>query len=248
MASILRKRFGRRQRGYVLITSLIFLLVLTLIAVVVTKNTSLNLKMSRNYIEKTAAFEGSEVARLDTDNMLDAFVFSRGWLAPWGSVAATDFGAWGCPTGTVTGPHCTMDVLSPTSTLSNLVVADPVTNPPWDLMSSNYVSTGSSPYAGTFQSFAPTVRFLFDGSGNGSYSDFNDITAVVSIFRLGVYNNPGSGTAMIAGYEGTGKGAAGAGASILFYVKSMEMNGGISATPTGSVAFTGADYRDTIRN
>lgn len=243
MFRALKDRLTRRQRGYVLITSLIFLMVLTLVAVVATKNTTLQLKMSRNYIRKEIAFEGSEVARMDADNMLDAFIFSRGWpTTQGGAVSATDFGPWPC--GSSGSANCNLQVLSPTSTPGSLVNAT-TTNPPQDLTSSNYAT---SPYTGTIQNFAPTMLFQYDAAGNSTYTDNNDVNALIYIFRLGVFNNPGSGTAMIAGYEGTGKGAAGAGTAILFYVKSVDMNGGISATPSGSVAWSGADFRDTIRN
>lgn len=235
------KQLSRRQRGYVLITSLIFLLVLTLVAVMATKNTTLQLKMSRNYIRKEIAFEDTEVARMDADNMLDGYLFNRGWITPYGSVSATDFGTW-------PSAPMSLQVLSPTSTLSNLVVADPVTNIPQDLTSGNYASPPVCPGAASISCFAPTLWFQFSAQNNGTYSSYHDINALIYIYRLGVYNNPGSGTAMIAGYEGTGKGAAGAGSSILYYVKAVAMNGGISANPGGSVAWSGADFRDTIRN
>jgi hypothetical protein len=67
----------------------------------------------------------------------------------------------------------------------------------------------------------------------------------IAIYKLGVGNAPGSGAAMISGYEGTGKGAAGAGALVYYYLRSQATLGGFGAS--GAAAYTGADYRAVIR-
>src|SRR5579859_6561716 len=80
------------QRGFVLVTALIFLVMLTLIGVVATKNTTLGLKMSRNFLVKTQTFEAAETARVKVDDVLDSATYWRGWPSSMGgNVTTTDF-------------------------------------------------------------------------------------------------------------------------------------------------------------
>jgi hypothetical protein len=235
----------RRQAGYVLVTSLIFLVVLTLVAVVATKNTTMQLKMSRNFVEKASAFEGSEVARLQANDITDAMMFNRGWpvncgsTACGGTVSTADWGNKPWP--------ATMTLLSGAATPTNLQAASS-TNTPQSLYSSNAAAASwCTPAVPSISCFAPTIEYQYSPSGDTTYNNPGDIAAIISIFRLGVFNNAGSGSAMIAGYEGTGKGAASSGSNLLFYLKSEDLIGGLTS-PSGTVAYTGAYFQDTIRN
>jgi len=73
-----------RQTGAVLITSLIFLLVLTLVALVASQSSVMETRMSTNAVIKKRAFESSEALRTGTDDLLDAHLFNRGWPSAFG--------------------------------------------------------------------------------------------------------------------------------------------------------------------
>ena len=247
-----------RQHGFVLVTALIFLVVLTLIGVVATKNTTLGLKMSKNFLEKTQTFEAAETARVKIDDLVDSATYNRGWPSSMGgTVADADFdtgngfygGAWPCSAAasSTTGATCSVTLLGQTNTTA----AASSSNQPWVISDGNQLT----------ECIGPTLTTPTSADNNscpaGNMDKFNNLTyeydgspaiyGYVSIYKLGVANAPGSGAAMISGYEGTGKGAAGAGAMVFYYLRSRAMVGGVSFTPTGTVAFTGADYRAVIR-
>jgi hypothetical protein len=234
---------GFLQRGYVLVTSLIFLMVLTLVAVIATKNTTLELKMSHNFLEKSQAFEGSEAARLKAGDLVDALMFYRGWPANYGGTATTtDFDG---SLYNQTWP-ATMQLMSADGTTAASASA-----PPQDYTTANYggnISCNGASVPVSIQCIPITLEYQYSPTSDGTYAATTDVNAYISVFRLGVFNNAGSGTAMNAGYEGTGKGAAGAGAAILLYIRSQAMMGGLSSNPSGAVSYTGADFRDTVRN
>jgi hypothetical protein len=68
-----------RQNGYVLITAMIFLAILTLVAVVSSQSTTFEYKMSTNLVLKDRAFQSSETGRTAIGDVLDAHIFERGW-------------------------------------------------------------------------------------------------------------------------------------------------------------------------
>ena len=67
------------QTGAVLVTSLVFLLVLTLVAVIAMQSTITDQKISTNVAFKTKSFEYSEAPRPKAGDVMDAHVFERGW-------------------------------------------------------------------------------------------------------------------------------------------------------------------------
>ena len=67
------------QRGAVLVVSLIFLVMLTMVAVIANQSTVLETRMSTNTIVKTRAVEASEALRMASNELLDAHLFYRGW-------------------------------------------------------------------------------------------------------------------------------------------------------------------------
>lgn len=236
------RTYSRRQSGFVLVTALIFLVVLTLIGVVATKNTTLGLKMSRNFLEKTQTFEAAETARVKADDLLDAATYNRGWPSGspyYGSVTPSDFttgngfygNSWPC---TNTGDNCTLTLLGQTDPTS----AASSSNTPWVISDGNPTSEAITTPGTMPSTLVNNLQFEYDGNPA--------IYGYIAIYKLGVGNAPGSGAAMISGYEGTGKGAAGAGALVYYYLRSQATLGGFSNT-SGAVAYTGADYRAVIR-
>ena len=230
-----------RQRGFVLVTALIFLVVLTLIGVVATKNTTLGLKMSRNFLEKTQTFEAAETARVKADDLLDAATYNRGWPTTYnGTVTPSDFNtgngfygnSWPC---TNTGDNCTLTLLGADGNAATS------SNTPWVISDGNQASetfsAGQLPGQTPSSALINNLKYEYDGNPA--------VYGYIAIYKLGVGNAPGSGAAMISGYEGTGKGAAGAGALVYYYLRSQATLGGFGAT--GAAAYTGADYRAVIR-
>ena len=68
-----------QQQGLALLTSLIFLTVLTLIAIISTQNSSLEYQMSTNLAFKERAFQSSEAARKTVGTVVEDYVFQTGW-------------------------------------------------------------------------------------------------------------------------------------------------------------------------
>ncbi|MGD8378371.1 MAG: PilX N-terminal domain-containing pilus assembly protein [Gammaproteobacteria bacterium] len=201
------------QSGYVLVTALIFLLVLTLVAVIATKNTSLELRMSRNFTNHVRSFETSEGTRLAINDLVDAHVYNRGW-----------------PT-TVTGG--TIDPATFASPIPpGLTILDKDGDGvPDDLYikndaGENVLDPGT---LDTDMTYSRTV--------NGE-----TMTSKLSVFKLGTSNNPGSSTAMISGYEGTGKATAGSGGAVYFQLRS------VAEGLDGAIAVTASVYRHVVRD
>lgn len=80
----------KQQTGAVLITSLIFMLVLTVIALVASQSTMLETRMSTNTVFTERAIESSEALRTGTDDLLDAHLFHRGWPIALGGSLPND--------------------------------------------------------------------------------------------------------------------------------------------------------------
>ncbi len=68
-----------KQKGFALLTSLVFLTVLTLIAILSTQNSSLEYQMSTNLVFKERAFQSSEAARRTVGTVVEDYVFQTGW-------------------------------------------------------------------------------------------------------------------------------------------------------------------------
>lgn len=73
-----------RQSGAVLITSLMFLVVLTLVALVASQSTVLEARMSSNTIVKARATEASDSLRVGANDLLDGHLYNRGWPTTFG--------------------------------------------------------------------------------------------------------------------------------------------------------------------
>jgi hypothetical protein len=68
-----------RQRGAVLITSLMFMVVLTLVALMANQSTVLEARMSTNTIVKQRATESSEALRTGINDLLQGHFYSDDW-------------------------------------------------------------------------------------------------------------------------------------------------------------------------
>lgn len=70
---------ARLQTGYILVTSMVFLLVLTMVAVFGIQYSVLEYQMGTNTAFTTQAMEASESGRVATSKILNAHIYERGW-------------------------------------------------------------------------------------------------------------------------------------------------------------------------
>ena len=218
------------QRGYVLVTALIFLSVLTLIGVVTMRSSTLEQRMSANSAFRTQALESSEAGRGAISEVLDYHIFYRGWpsdlSAPSGSLAS---GTFSVPAGlTVRDIETNGDTSCGTSETAD-GVADAL-----------YLSKVSCGFATDAEDYSTVdAWYSVDVNSDGTA----DLAANIFVFRTDATQSPGAATAMVSGYEGTGKSAAAGGGLLYFDVRAQSSGGGAGAT-----VLTGADYRHVIRN
>lgn len=78
----------RSQQGLALIVALVLLLVMTMIAVVAMRSTTLDLKMTTNTTLKRRAFQSSESARLLIGPVVGSHCYFGGWPADIGGTVA----------------------------------------------------------------------------------------------------------------------------------------------------------------
>lgn len=78
-----------QQAGMVLVICLIMLLVLTLVATVAMRSTTMDLKMTTNTMLNARAFQASESSRRIAANVISDHIFHRGW--PSNVSASTGF-------------------------------------------------------------------------------------------------------------------------------------------------------------
>ncbi len=227
MATALRGYRG--TNGYALVTALMFLLILTGVAITALRSTGLELRMSSNYAIRTEAFEASEGPRLLLLPILEAHAFSRGW--PKTTPSDASFG------GSIE-PNL-FDYTIPAEMSITKVSGKPRD---W------YVSNSEKDAAPSFlfnpmapANLAVDASYARDITPSGS-ATFRT-ASTLSVYKLRTDINPGSGAAMVSGYEGVGKATAAAGANVFFYVQS---NG--TDPSTESSYLTGSSYRHVIRN
>jgi Tfp pilus assembly protein PilX len=242
------------QRGYALITTILFLVMLTVVALAVLKSSGLEARMSNNTAYHTQSLESSETSRRTVDALIDANVFYRGWpnsSGIGGAIPAADFdptvtalilSAAACPlspsySGTTAGYN--LCYFGGTSAPRNwfdhnsecgeatVITPCPLFNPE----SVNEDATFTQPF---------TYGSGSSGSGVTKYE-----TSVVGVYKLAVTLAAGAGSQQAAGYLGLGRAAAAGGGNIYFYINGHGRD--YSGTPQASVD-SSAVFRDTIRD
>lgn len=219
-----------QQRGIALLVGLIFLFILSVIAIMAMRGTLSEMKMVTNVARHESAFEASEALRSVPINLFDQHVFARGWPVSLGGVVAnTDFDyssrmssdflakvkTWLQPdcTGAISLFYGTLQGACGTYVAESLY--DPTTWHPDMTLSICDSSTATCP-----ANVAATVAVVPDGS-------------VLS---------EGAGGAQAAGYRGLGVGSAGGGADLIFEVRS------VATSPGNGVATTQTQYHQKIQN
>ncbi len=188
------------DRGYALVTGLIFLTILTTVGIFTLRNTALEMMMSANNNKNAQAFEAAEATRMIVSTLIDPHVYNRGWPKTIGGAIDDDFFRNAIPTGlTISNNGNWYDRPFQTSSSFN----------PLDL------STVDAHYSDDIYS-AGKNRFTLQG--------------IAAVKPLRVDIQPGSNAAMSAGYEGLGKGAGAGGGNIFFYVVAQGQDPGAQAT------------------
>jgi len=217
----LQKLRLRAQQGTVLIVALVFLVVLTLVAVVAMRTTTLDMKIATNTMLRMRAFENSEGARAPILGLMDAHMFNRGWPDSIGGDVPASAGMT-IPAG--------MDVLP--------------AGAPEDVYQNNNVELdelGDDPPT-FYDPDNEDMQYRLDGNVDGDFTDSVDVNADLFVTRVGVGAATGGAQRQAAGTLGAGKGTAGAGSAVFFDVRSR------GASVDSTVAFTGSDLRIVIRN
>lgn len=80
-----------RQQGIALVVTLVLLLVMTMIAVVAMRTTTIDLKMTTNTVLSRRAFQNSEGARTVIGQVLSAHLYNRGWPPAAGGVGTANY-------------------------------------------------------------------------------------------------------------------------------------------------------------
>lgn len=193
-----------RQHGAVLITSLMFMVVLTLIALVASQSTVLEARMSTNTIIKARATESSEALRVGANDLLDGHLYNRGWPVMY-SGGTLDNSLFSIPTGIAV------------SNTNNWGTGNTNTEDLYDA-----------------STWVQDMTLNVDGNADSDLNDDVDQNASLFVFKTVTVNSPGSATAMVAGYEGLGKSSASGGALIFFDLRSTGVSAGNATTVTGS--------------
>jgi hypothetical protein len=220
----------RAQRGVALFVGLIFLLVLSIIAVMAMRGTLTEMKIVTNVARHEAAFEASEALRAVPVTLFDQHVFERGWPSSFGG-----------------------DVPDGDFTYSNTFSANMLTKVQTAIQKD--CSGKTSLFYGALQPACNSLpqETLFDPTtwhpdmqiaicDTSSSSCSADVSATLSVVPDGTVLNAGSGGAQSAGYRGLGIGAAGGGADMLFEIRS------VAKAPGNGVSTTQTQFHQNIRN
>lgn len=217
----------RPAPGFALITAMIFLVLLTLVALVALRGSGLEAIVSGNSGQRNEAFESSEAARITIGDVIDAHVYNRGWPtsvtvgAATGEVLPSEFGS--LPAG--------LTLTSLGKWYSDNTEDDTTTTP--------------RPYPAGFtpDNLAPDAVYSVSV---GTTAAPAVVYANLSVYKLRRDIASGAGAAMSQGYEGLGRAAAGGGGNLFLYVKSSGRD--LKGSTSTSNYDTSADFRYVIRN
>lgn len=220
------------QQGATLFVGMMFLLVLTLVALVSMQGTTLELKMATNQAQRQSAFQLSENMRLMTGAITSQNTLNRGMQNFTGS--AQD---WAFTSHTVTGEPGGGTGCNPGTLPTDLELYQNETT-------TSYSTTWHT-ISGVFRGNIPTGNAAdIAGSPDKILSNCTTNvaggTAWANVYAIGTRSTPGTGTAQ--NESGTGIAASGGGASRWFEIRSQ---GQVS---NGAAVVTAAEYRQPIVN
>lgn len=172
-----------RQSGIVLVTAMIFLVVLTLVAVTSIKGSGLELRMSANNAMHVESLESSEAPRQMVSRLVEVLGFSQdigGWPVSIGGETPDALFAYTLPTGMTI-----LDGNDADSAPDNWFDYDPI----------NFNYTG----------FIPRATFSVNAASSGT-SNYT-VSAQIAVQQMRDAPKIGCGQAMSQGFEGLGNSA-----------------------------------------
>jgi hypothetical protein len=217
--------------GFVLITALILLVMLTLVAITAMRNSGLEILMSENQIQRTEAFENTEYPRQAFGELVDQHTLARGWpIEKYGSVPR----AYG---GSV--PQSVFRFDWPIG----IDLIDESSPDHWFVR--NIECIDENPCA-----LPPTadleVKASFGNAESNALTAGRAVAANLRVFKLRTDIASGAGAAMVSGYEGVGRAAAAGGGQVFFHLESESVS--TRQSMGEGRASTAATYRHVIRN
>jgi Tfp pilus assembly protein PilX len=222
----------RAQNGSTLFLGLMFLLVLTLVALVTMQGTTLELKMANNGTQQVSAFQVSETLRTMAGEIVNANTQNRGMQQFVGNPAVWTNTGTGGAVGSQSGggTTCTGAAFSASQ---QLYAAN--TNP-------SYSTTWHS-IAGVFQGNIPNATAATIAGNPSQLMTYcpggtSGAAAWANVFNIGTRPNPGSGTAINEGALGQGNSSD---SNKWFEIRSQGQIG------NGAIAITASEYRVPIR-
>lgn len=223
----MRNRSLVRQRGVALFVGLVFLVVLSLVAITAMKGTLIEMRMGTSTARHEQAFETSETLRGVPVSLFDEHVFERGWPAVLGG----------------TLPDADFDYQSKFPSTLLTAVADGLQD---DCSGNPTLLYAQLQTCGTPESLYDPSTWHPDMTLSvcdvAASSCTTEVGGKVSIVPDGQVLAEGAGGAQSAGYRGLGVGAAGGGANMYFEIRS------VGTVPGNGIATTHSQYRQTIRN
>lgn len=205
----------RGQRGIALFIGLVFLVVLSLVAVIAMQSTFLEMRMATNVARQSEAYQTSESVRsiLTAPPAISLFaqnLAQAGWPVSWGgAVPDNDF------------DFSKLNATQVANFKAALIAAH---GTPPKLLYGTFDSQGAD--GATAEITTDPGNWLTDATL--SFTDPNGtggtISGALSVVPDGVGGNVGSGAAQAAGYRGLGVGAAGGGASRFFQIRSVGLS------------------------
>lgn len=225
----------RTQQGIALFVGLVFLVVLSVVAVVAMRGTLLELRMVNNVAAHERAFEVSESLRGVPVALFDDHTFNRGWPTSLmgGTVADTSFGTF---------PHCS----GTTQTVGTKGIScDTLTGTTLRSDGTGLVNLYEIAFKDDEHPYDPATWMTSSEDMTVEVCNSGDCTtggiAQIWIRPDGTALSAGNGAAQAAGYRGEGSGSATGGGSMYFQILSR-------GTANGMTATTLAQYRQRIGN
>ena len=230
----------RGQRGFALITAILFLVLLTLIAISAFKTSGLEAKMGANNALHAQAFESSEIVRHSVESLVDANVFARGWPTTiGGTVAPAQFGTTTLLTNKI---NCSSASPSSYSTYGFSICTDSGAPRNWYDSNSECTSSGTCAFTpGQLDTDALYAQSVSTTPNDGSADKVNGL---VNVYKLNTSLATGAGVQQAAGYMGLGRAAAAGGGLIYFYINGHGMDYRSRQAPVD----TSALFREVIKN
>ncbi|MBI2801519.1 MAG: hypothetical protein HYX63_14775 [Gammaproteobacteria bacterium] len=201
-------RGASSEHGFALIVALVLLLVMTMIAVVAMRSTTLDLKMTTNTTLNRRAFQNSDGPRVAIGPALSYHVFYRGWPQS-------------IPGGVV--PNSTNFVIPPEVTVKD-------GSKLYYMGDNGVIKDLPAPDGDGLTPRAEDMHFF----GNANQGGRNDMVSSIWVTRTGAALAGGSGAAQGSGYIGTGVGAAGADAHVFLDLRSTGSAAGNAQVRTGA--------------